>query len=204
MDCSPRGSSVHGILQARIMEWVAITLLWGIFLTLGLNPSLLHCRQILYCLSHHGSPTERTRSIYFVSLLKLCIKLSWLLYYYQNSIIKDNLNYAFCYSQPKLLKYTSIKMLSHNWLILDLPELWGYLFANLISSPCSNTFGKYPAVFFTLLEIHKAQDMLNISRSKKLKKNLIMITPTVFIIINQTFPFPCNIYWKSILKKVFT
>ena len=24
MDCSPRGSSVHGILQARILEWVAV------------------------------------------------------------------------------------------------------------------------------------------------------------------------------------
>ena len=24
MDCSPPGSSVHGILQARIVEWVAI------------------------------------------------------------------------------------------------------------------------------------------------------------------------------------
>ena len=24
MDCSPPGSSVHGILQARIQEWVAI------------------------------------------------------------------------------------------------------------------------------------------------------------------------------------
>ena len=24
MNCSPPGSSVHGILQARIMEWVAI------------------------------------------------------------------------------------------------------------------------------------------------------------------------------------
>ena len=24
VDCSPRGSSVHGILQARIPEWVAI------------------------------------------------------------------------------------------------------------------------------------------------------------------------------------
>ena len=24
VDCSPRGSSVHGILQARILEWVAI------------------------------------------------------------------------------------------------------------------------------------------------------------------------------------
>ena len=25
MDCSPPGSSVHGILQARIPEWVAIS-----------------------------------------------------------------------------------------------------------------------------------------------------------------------------------
>ena len=24
MDCSPPGSSVHGILQARILEWVAL------------------------------------------------------------------------------------------------------------------------------------------------------------------------------------
>ena len=24
MDCSPPGSSVHGILQARVLEWVAI------------------------------------------------------------------------------------------------------------------------------------------------------------------------------------
>ena len=25
MDCSPPGSSVHGILQARILEWVTIS-----------------------------------------------------------------------------------------------------------------------------------------------------------------------------------
>ena len=25
MDCSPPGSSVHGILQARILEWVALS-----------------------------------------------------------------------------------------------------------------------------------------------------------------------------------
>ena len=48
MDCSLPGSSVHGILQARILEWVAISFLQGIFLTQGLNPGLLHCRQILY------------------------------------------------------------------------------------------------------------------------------------------------------------
>ena len=28
MDCSPPGSSVHGILQARTLEWVAISLLY--------------------------------------------------------------------------------------------------------------------------------------------------------------------------------
>ena len=32
MDCSLPGFSVHGILQARILEWVAIPLLQGIFL----------------------------------------------------------------------------------------------------------------------------------------------------------------------------
>ena len=31
-------------------------LLQGIFLTQGLNLGLLNCRQILYCLSHQGSP----------------------------------------------------------------------------------------------------------------------------------------------------
>ena len=31
-------------------------LLQEIFLTQGLNPGLPHCRQMLYCLSHQGSP----------------------------------------------------------------------------------------------------------------------------------------------------
>ena len=31
-------------------------LLQGIFPTQGSNPGLLHCRQILYCLSYQGSP----------------------------------------------------------------------------------------------------------------------------------------------------
>ena len=43
MDCSPPGSSVHGILQARILD---------IFSIQGSNLSLLCCRQILYHLSH--------------------------------------------------------------------------------------------------------------------------------------------------------
>ena len=49
-DCRLPGTSVHGILQARILEWVAI--LQGLFLTQGLNASLSHYRQILYHMSH--------------------------------------------------------------------------------------------------------------------------------------------------------
>ena len=94
MDCSCPGSSVNGILQARILEWVAkpssrgssqprikprsstlqadsllseppgkpmntgvgsLSLLRGIFPTQELSWGLLHCRQILYRLSHQGS-----------------------------------------------------------------------------------------------------------------------------------------------------
>ena len=35
MDCNPPGSSVHGILQARVQEWVAHSLLQGIVQTQG-------------------------------------------------------------------------------------------------------------------------------------------------------------------------
>ena len=38
MDCSLQGSSVHGILQARILEWVAISFPKGDQLKSGLNP----------------------------------------------------------------------------------------------------------------------------------------------------------------------
>ena len=41
MDCSPPGSSVHGILQARILERVCHVLLQEIFPTQGLKPCLL-------------------------------------------------------------------------------------------------------------------------------------------------------------------
>ena len=52
-DCSPQSSSVRGISRARILEQIAI--LQEIFQTQGLNLGLLHCRQILYHLSHQGS-----------------------------------------------------------------------------------------------------------------------------------------------------
>ena len=54
--CNPTDYTAHGILQARTVEWVAFPFSRGIFPTQGLNPGLPHCRQILYQLSHQGSP----------------------------------------------------------------------------------------------------------------------------------------------------
>ena len=45
MDCSPQGSSVHRILQARTQEWISVPSSWGIFLTQGSS-------QYLLCLLH--------------------------------------------------------------------------------------------------------------------------------------------------------
>ena len=59
MDCGPPGSSVHGILQARILKRTAMPSSKG-----SSQPGdqthvclcLLHCRWILYPLSHPGTP----------------------------------------------------------------------------------------------------------------------------------------------------
>ena len=66
------GSSVHGIFQARVLEWVAISFSRGSSQprdrTQGsnpglpnpglLNPGLPHCMQTLYHLSHRGFPSK--------------------------------------------------------------------------------------------------------------------------------------------------
>ena len=49
----------HGILQARMLEWVAIPFSRGSFPTQGWNLGLSHCRQILYHLIHQGSPKRK-------------------------------------------------------------------------------------------------------------------------------------------------
>ena len=53
MDGSPPGSSVHGIFQARILEWQPFPSP-GDLPDPGSNPGLLHCRRIRYPLSHQG------------------------------------------------------------------------------------------------------------------------------------------------------
>ena len=55
MDCSPPGFSVHGS-PGKNTGVGSHSLLQVVFLTQGLNLGLLHCRQILYSLSHQRSP----------------------------------------------------------------------------------------------------------------------------------------------------
>ena len=52
MDCSPLGSSVHGIFQARILEWVAICYSRGSFQPRDQTHilHLLHCKNPLLLL----------------------------------------------------------------------------------------------------------------------------------------------------------
>ena len=55
MDCSPPGSSVHGISQARILEWIAISSSRGSSWPRAWTQVSCIGRGILYSLSHHGS-----------------------------------------------------------------------------------------------------------------------------------------------------
>ena len=52
--CNPMDYTVHGILQARIPEWVDFSFSRGS--SQGSNPGLPQYRQILYQMSHQGIP----------------------------------------------------------------------------------------------------------------------------------------------------
>ena len=80
-------------------------LLQGIFLTKGSNPSLLHCRWILYHLSHQESPDKQNRGIFAHGVLPLNISISenilstlpnWYLKFSMNSILALGLNHWSC------------------------------------------------------------------------------------------------------------
>ena len=56
-------AAIHGVAKSRTrlsdwteLNWTSLSLLQGIFPTQGLNPGLSHCSQVLYHLSHRGSP----------------------------------------------------------------------------------------------------------------------------------------------------
>ena len=76
MGYSLQGSSIHGIFQARVLEWVAISFSRKIFLTHGLNPGLPHCRQTLYHLRHQGSQKTANALVKIKGII-LLISFRW-------------------------------------------------------------------------------------------------------------------------------
>ena len=55
-DCSLPASSAHGVFQARVLEWVAISFSRGSFRPRDQTHVSCVSRQILYHLSHQGNP----------------------------------------------------------------------------------------------------------------------------------------------------
>ena len=70
MDCNIPASSLWGFL-GKSSRVGCHFLLQGIFPTQGSNPSLRHCRQMLYCPSHQGSPNIMVAAAAATSAAKL-------------------------------------------------------------------------------------------------------------------------------------
>ena len=68
MNCSLPGSSDPGDSPGKNSGVGCLFLLQGIFPTQGSNPGLLHCRRILYRLSHQGSP-QGVKSVIFQGII---------------------------------------------------------------------------------------------------------------------------------------
>ena len=70
MHCSPPGSSVRGIFQARILECITIPLSRGS--SLPRDQTQVHCNQIVYHLSHQGSLYTHTHTDFVISMFWYC------------------------------------------------------------------------------------------------------------------------------------
>ena len=72
MDYSPPGSAVHGILQARILEWVAIPFSRDLP-NPGIKPRSPALQADSLPLNHHGSPIESRGSFFVLGMLVIIL-----------------------------------------------------------------------------------------------------------------------------------
>ena len=75
--CNPMDYAVHGILQARILEWVAFPFSMGSS-QLRYLPGLPHCGQILYQMSHKGNPRKWEQVFLIAQLVKAAFLIAQL------------------------------------------------------------------------------------------------------------------------------
>ena len=128
MDCSPPVSSVHGDSPDKNTGVGCHALLQGIFPTQGSNPDLPHCRQILYPLSHQGSPSvygwlPKSSSLDLLSKIQNCISNC----FFDISILGPNQhpcpNRNIYNPSPDLLYPTSFSISINGNLILPLVQV---------------------------------------------------------------------------------
>ena len=74
LNSSPPGSSGYEDSPSKNTALVCHALLQGIFLTQGWNPSLLHCRRILYHLNYQRSPLHTYASVITIACYKHCFR----------------------------------------------------------------------------------------------------------------------------------
>ena len=91
MDWSPSGCSVHGISQARILEWVTITSSRGSSRRRDQAYVSLHWRVDSLPLNHLGSPT-----------LPLILKIVWIVIFLSKYII-SSIKWSTYYAEQKIL-----------------------------------------------------------------------------------------------------
>ena len=98
-ECSSQGSSVYGILQARILEWFIIPFSRGSSQPRDRAPHILHCRQILHHLSHPGKPCLYGIEAFLILAIGCAIIPFTLLFLYSiqlddNSVCSETVSYA--------------------------------------------------------------------------------------------------------------
>ena len=90
MDCSLPGYSVHGIFQARVVEWVAISFSRGSSQPRGSNLGLPHCRQTLYRLSHQEALVSPKIPLFSASLPLLILSHPPGMFFFPFSCVTQN------------------------------------------------------------------------------------------------------------------
>ena len=126
MDCSPPGSSVHGDSPVKNTGVGCHALLQGIFPTQGSNPGLMHCRRILYHLSHQGHPVNiKPQGSGFWERMHVSLEktTSWIS---EGKLAKEGFP-----KRSSMISFQSNLSPNYSWSHKNLCQPWYYLFCQL-------------------------------------------------------------------------
>ena len=118
MDCSPLGSSVSGIIPARILEWVAFPSPGNLH-DPGIKPTSPTLQVESLPLSHLGNPTlvsymDTKGTGSFLLLRWLLVAVISLLLFFLKKVLEYNCLIAFC----SFLLYSSRISCMHNYIVI--------------------------------------------------------------------------------------